>query len=108
MQRVGRVGRRLDRIAVDAVLERLAVPALRHAGAGDGVQPRVRPAMLVEPCLQVVDVVGPVVIVLDVLLASPQHLDRRVDVTRDARADDDAVDLEAPAEAAADQLVVQP
>ena len=61
----------------------------------------------IQRAAQPIDVVRPVAVVLDILLATPQHPHRSRDVACDARADDDAVDLESPSKTAPDQVVVQ-
>ncbi len=60
----------------------------------------------VEPGGEPVEPVGPVHVVLDVFLAGPHDLHRAVDLLRDLHRANDAVDFQPPAEAAADQVIV--
>ena len=53
-----------------------------------------------------VEEIGPVHVVLDVFLAGPHDLHRAVDMLGDLDGADDAVGLQPPAEAAADQMIV--
>ena len=53
-----------------------------------------------------VEPIGPVHVVLDIFLARPHDLHRAVDLLRDLDGANDAVGLQPPAEAAADQMIV--
>ena len=53
-----------------------------------------------------VEEIGPVHVVLDVFLARPDDLDRTIDLLGDLDGANDAVDVEPPAESAADEVVV--
>src|SRR5438876_11272917 len=55
---------------------------------------------------QAVEEIGPVHIVLDVFLAGPYDLDGAIDLFGDLDGAGDAVDLQPPAESAADQVIV--
>ena len=70
--------------------------------------PGDRPALGVQARGEPVVVVGSVHVVLDVLLAGPDDLDRPIDVLRDRDRLGDKVDLEPPAEAATQEVVVHP
>ena len=59
-----------------------------------------------EACGEAIEIERPVERLLDVLFARPDHLDRAVDLLRDAHRLGDVVHLEPPAEAAADQMIV--
>ena len=74
----------------------------------DAVGPGHRLAVGIEPRRQPVVVIGAVHVVLDVLLAAPDDLDRPFHLLRDLDGEDRAVDVEPPAEAAAEQVVVDP
>ena len=66
-----------------------------------GCNPAVR-----EARGETVEIGGPVERLLDVLLARPDDLDRTVDLLRDAHGLGDVIDLEPPAEPAADHMIV--
>src|ERR1700692_2459199 len=68
--------------------------------------PGDRRAARVEPGRQPVVIVGTVEVVLNVFLATPHNLHRSAHVTRDLYREERAVMLESPAEAAADEMVV--
>ena len=53
-----------------------------------------------------VEPIGPVHVVLDVFLARPDDFDGAVDMLRDLDGANDAIDLQPPAKAAADQMIV--
>src|ERR1700738_5242031 len=53
-----------------------------------------------------VEKTGPVHVVLDIFLAGPDDLDRTLDVLGDLDRANDAIDLQATTEAAADQMIV--
>ena len=71
------------------------------------VQPCGDLARAVEPALHVLRGHGVVVAVTDLVVARPDHLDRRADVLRQQRRLDDEVGLRLAAEAAAEQRHVQ-
>ena len=81
-------------------------PSRNHRGAGEAIVPGDRHALLVETGGQPVEPIGPVHVVLDVFLAGPHDLHRAVDMLGDLDRADDAVGLQPPAEAAADQMIV--
>jgi hypothetical protein len=62
--------------------------------------------LLIEAGGHPVEPIGPIHVVLDVFLARPHDLDRTVNVFGDLNRASDAVDLEPPAESAADQVIV--
>ena len=102
---VGNIDGAVDRIDVDAVLEGRRQPARHDGGTGDFVVPGRDPAVG-EACGEAIEIEWPVEGLLDVLFARPDHLDRAVYLLRDAHRLGDVVDLEPPAEAAADQMIV--
>src|SRR5919108_3918 len=105
--RIRAIGGCADHIEVDALgRRRLAVVERPQPGARDGVPPGDGQAVRIERSREPVDVVGTVAVVLHVLLARPQHAHRTLDVPRDARREHDAIDLEAPAERAADEVTM--
>ncbi len=53
-----------------------------------------------------VEEIGPVHVVLDIFLAGPHDLDRAFDLLGDLDGADDTVDVQPPAESAADQMIV--
>src|SRR4029077_8165084 len=53
-----------------------------------------------------VEEIGPVHVVLDVFLAGPHDLDGAVDMLRDLDGASDTVDLQPPAKATADEMIV--
>ena len=61
---------------------------------------------LIETGGHPVEEAGPIHIVLDIFLAGPDDLDGTIDVLGDLDRADDAIDLQPPAEATADQMVV--
>ena len=60
----------------------------------------------VETGGQPVEEIGAIHVVLDVFLARPDDFDRAVDMLRNLDGANDAVDLQPPAKAAADQMIV--
>ena len=68
--------------------------------------PGDRPALRVEPGRNAVEPIGPVHVVLDVFLAGPHHLHGTIDMLGDLDRANRAVGLQPPAEAAADQMIV--
>ena len=68
--------------------------------------PRHQLAARIESGRQAVVVGGTVHIVLDVFFATPNDLHRPIHLLRDLDGEDVAVDIEPPAETAADQMVV--
>ena len=68
--------------------------------------PGDRHSLVVETSRYPVEESGPVHIVLDVFLAGPDDLDRTVDMLRDLDGASDTIDLQPPAKAAANQMVV--
>src|ERR1700730_16328793 len=72
------------------------------------MMPGTWPAFLVEPRLEQVVVIGAIDVVLGIFLARPNDLHRPIHLLGDAHGLDHAVDIQAPAEAAAEILVVNP
>ena len=103
---VGLVRRALDRVGIDAVLDPRRVVARDDRRAGDAMRPGHRLALRVHSCAQAVVVVRPIHVVLDVFLARPDHLDRSAHVLRDLDGAHGTVELEAAAESAAEQMIV--
>src|ERR1700719_2015548 len=68
--------------------------------------PGNRHSLLIETGRNSIEEIGPVHVVLDVFLARPDDFDGAVEMLRDVDGADDAVDLEPPAKAAADQMIV--
>ena len=81
-------------------------PSRDNRRAGEAIAPRDRHAFRIETGGQAVEEHRPVHVVLDVLFARPDHFDGTVDVFGDLDGALDAVALQPPAEAAADQMVV--
>ena len=81
-------------------------PARQDRGAGNAVVPRNRHALLIEAGGEPIVVIGPIDIVLDVFFAAPHDLHRSVDLLGDRHGLRDAVNVQPPAEAAADQMIV--
>src|SRR5438128_413207 len=73
---------------------------------GDPMGPGDRLALCIQAGSDPIVVARPVHVVLDVLLATPDHLYRAGDLLRNLHGPDDEVDLESPAEAAAQEMVV--
>ena len=70
------------------------------------MRPRHRLALRVDARADAVVVVRPIHVVLDVFLARPDHLYRPSHLLRDLHGAHGAVELEAPAESAAQQMIV--
>src|SRR5713101_8115771 len=68
--------------------------------------PGDRLSLFVEPGRKPVKEIWPVHVVLDIFLACPHDLDRTVDVLGDLDGATDAIDLQPPAESAAEQMIV--
>ena len=101
-----RPGGALDGVAVEAVLESSRQPTRQDRRAGDPVTEGDRRAADVQGRGHAVIVERPVDVVLDVLLAGPDHLHRALDLLGDLHRLGDAVDLQPAAEAAAEQVIV--
>src|SRR5438552_16393753 len=69
--------------------------------------PGDRLALGIEAGRDAIIVTRPVHVVLDVFLAAPEHLHRAGDLFRDLHGPGDEIHLEPPAEAAAQEMVVQ-
>ncbi|MCY1521118.1 hypothetical protein D9M68_559170 [compost metagenome] len=94
------------RVAVDAIGEARRRPARDDRAAGDLVGPGDGPALLVQARREVVVVEGPQRAVADIFLAGIDHLDRVIHLLGDFHRVADEVRFQAPAEAAAEQVVV--
>ena len=70
------------------------------------MMPRDQPVLRIEASGEPVVVIGPVDVVLDVLFPAPDDLHRPVDLLGDRYGLGDAVNVQPPAEAAADQMIV--
>ena len=103
---VGLILRAVDRVGIDAVLDPGRAVARDDGRARDAVRPGHRLALRVHARADAVVVIRPVHVVLDVFLARPDHLDRPAHLLRDLDRAHGAVVLEAPAEPAAQQMVV--
>ena len=102
---VGHVDGAIDRVDIDALLERRRQPARNDRRAGDLVFPADDLAVR-QGRGDRVAIDRAIDVVLDVLLAGPHHLDRPVDLLGDANGRDHHVGLEPAAEAAAEQMLV--
>ena len=69
--------------------------------------PGDRLAFRIEAGGDAVEEIGPVHVVLDILLAGPHDLDGAVDLLRDLDRASDAIAFQPPAEATADQMIVE-
>ena len=105
-QVIDQIDRAFRRIGIEAVLEARRQPSRDHRRTGEAVVPGDRLALLVEARGDAVEPIGPVHVVLDVFLARPHDLHGTIDLLGDLDGADRAVGLEPPAEAAADQMIV--
>ena len=103
---VGLIRRALDRVRIDAVLDPGRAVARDDGRAGDAMRPGHGLALRVHARADAVVVIRPVHVVLDVFLARPDHLHRPAHVLRDLHGAHGAVELEAAAESAAEQVIV--
>src|SRR5438874_9009849 len=103
---VEQLHRTVQRIGVDPVLERGWRPARDDRRADDPVRPRDRLPARVQSRRDAVVVVRAIHVVLDVLLAGPDYLHGPLDLLGDAHGLRDVVELESPAESAAQEVVV--
>src|SRR4029077_10471574 len=94
------------RVDILAVLEEVRQIARDDRRTDDPMSPRHRPAPRVEACCEPVVVIRAIDVVLDVLLAGPHDLDRRIDLLRDAHGLGHVVHLEPTPEAATEKMVV--
>src|SRR5208337_3428255 len=70
------------------------------------MSPSDRHTLCVQPGCKAVIVIGTIDVVLNVLFASPDHLNGKIDLLGDLHGPGDTVDVEAAAEPAAEQVVV--
>jgi hypothetical protein len=105
-ERIGQLERAIDRVGVIAVLEYWRRPARDDRRPANPMAPCHRQALRVETSRHAIVESGTIHIVLNVLLPRPDDLDRTVDLLPDGRGLRDEIHLEPPAEAAADQMVV--
>ena len=104
---VGELDGAVDGVEVELVLERRRRKAGHDRRADDAVVPGDRACRsVIEAGADAVVVVGPVHVVLDVLLAAPDDLDRVLRLLGDQRRLQDEVELEPAPEAAAEQMIV--
>ena len=105
-QVVRQVRSHFHRIGIEPMLERRRRKARQDRRADNPMLPRDRLAVRIEPGGDLVVVVRPVHVVLDVFFPRPQHLHRRRHLFADLDRLRDHVELEPPAKAAAEQMVV--
>src|SRR5215470_9205520 len=103
---VGLVRRALHRIRIDAVLDPGRVVALDDGRARDAMRPGDRLALRVHARAESIVVIRPIHVVLDVFLARPDDLDGPLHLLRDLNGPHGTVELEAAAESAAQQMIV--
>jgi hypothetical protein len=103
---IDQVDRALDSVRIEPVLETWRKISRDHRGAGEAMVPGDRPPLRVQARRDPVVPIGPVHVVLDVFLSRPDDLDRTIHLAGDLDGANDAVDLEAPSEAAADEMIV--
>ncbi len=103
---IGQIDRAIGGVGVEAVVERRREPSREDRGAGEAMVPGDRLSLLIETGRHPVEEIRPVHVVLDVFLARPHDLHGTIDLLRDLHGANDAIDLQPPAKAAADQMVV--
>src|SRR5262249_3306498 len=101
------VRRALHRVRIDAVLDPRGAVALDDGRAGDAMRPADGLAPRIDAGADAIAVLRPVKVALYVFLARPDYLDGTAHLLRDLHGAQRAVVLEAPAEAAAQQMVVE-
>ena len=72
------------------------------------MSPSDRHTLCVQPGCKTVIVIGTIDVVLNVLFTTPHHLNGEIDLLGDLHSPGDTVDVEATAEPAAEQVVVDP
>jgi hypothetical protein len=105
-ERIGRIDGTIDSFRVQPVLEYRWIPARHDRRAGDTVAPGNGHPLRIEPSGHPVVEVRAIHVVLDVFLARVHDLHRAVDLLCHLHRANDAVDLETPAEASAEQVIV--
>ena len=103
---IDEIDRAVGGVGVETIVERRREPSCKDRGAGEAVGPGDRHSFLIETGGHPVEEIGPVHVVLDVFLARPHDLDGTVDMLRDLDRASDVIDLQPPAESAADQVIV--
>jgi len=103
---IDQIDRALGGVGIQTIFEHRRGPPRDDRRARKTVVPGERRSFLVETGRNSVEPIGPVHVVLDVFLARPDDFDGAVDMLGDLDGANDAVDLEPPPKAAADQMVV--
>src|SRR5262249_6336043 len=104
---VRQIRRGLHRVPVNACFHRFRpVVARDDGGASYPMRPAHRLALRIQRRADAVVIVRAVQVVLNVLLARPDHLHRTADLLRDLYRSHRAIEIEAPAESTAQQMVV--
>ena len=103
---IDQIDRAFGGVGIETIVERRRKPSRDDRGAREAMVPGDRHSLLVETGGDAVEEIGPVHVVLDIFLAGPHDLHRAVDLLRDLDGASDAVDLQPPAKAAADQMIV--
>src|ERR1700676_3066347 len=81
-------------------------PSRQDRGAREAMVPGDRLSLLIETGGYAVEEIGSVHVVPDVFLAGPHDLDGAVDMLRDLDGAPDTVNLQPPAKATADEMIV--
>src|SRR3979411_3386322 len=100
-----RIGRTLDSVRVHSIFHSLRKEARLNRRAGDPMRPGYRSAALIERDDQMIVVIRPIHVVLNVLFARPHDFPRTIDLLCDLRGAHDAVYLESPPESSTEQMV---
>src|SRR5882724_6246929 len=103
---VGLIHRGVDRIGIDAVLYPWREVARDDRRTSNAMRPRYRFSLCVQSCAQAVVVIRAIHIVLDVFLPRPDYLDRSLYLLGNLHGPHRAVELEAAAEPATEQMIV--
>src|SRR5882724_13107714 len=103
---VGLIHRGVDRIGIDAVLYPWREVARDDRRTSNAMRPRYRFSLCVQSCAQAVIVIRAIHIVLDVFLPRPDYLDRSLHLLGNLHGPHRAVELEAAAEPATEQMIV--
>src|SRR5581483_319357 len=97
----------VDGVIVHTILQRLARIQRGDSRPRDGMAPGQRLTVSIQSGRNPVHVEWPVHVVLNILLARPNHLHRPIDMARDTRRNHDAIDLQPTPEAATNELIVE-
>ena len=103
---IDQIDRAFGGVGVETIVERRREPSRDDRGAREAMVPGDRHSFLIETGGHPVEEIGPIHVVLDVFLAGPDDLDGTVDMLGDLDGASDAIDLQPPAKAAADQMIV--